>query len=262
MSIFKKIFGSKDEPEKPENTRFLYLLNKWSQNRTGENYELVVNELMNGNSYLILPSANDETQTDGWVTTKNDTPLKLTSIFDIDGLKVLGVFSDKAALLTWAKNIPSAYTALKSQAVIDLCERRNISRMVINSHSPNMFVMERNRQTKIQTVEKGTPIMIGTPRIPLNEKIVQSLVSNFSRIKNVLEAYQCMITKNNEANITIGIKLLSYSDDAKKAIMYAVQDALPNESEKLFLDIIFFDSSGWYEKIKNVEGALFYKNGM
>lgn len=259
MSIFKKIFGSKDEPGNPDNTRFLNLLNNWSQNMTNENYELVVNELMNGNSYLILPSVNDESQADGWETTTHDTTLKLTSIFDIDGLKVLGAFSDKEALLTWTKNKASAYTALKSQAVIELCERRNISRMVINSYSPNMFVMERDRKTKTHTVEKGTTIMIGTPRIPLNEEIVQSLVSSFNKIENVQEAYQCMITKNNEAAITIGIKLLSYTDDAKKAIMYAVQDAMAKEPNESFLDAIFFDASGWYEKMRNVEGALFYK---
>jgi len=60
----------------------------------------VVSELLNGNSFLLLPSENDGSNPDTWKTAQENTELKLTCVFNLDGLKVLGAFTDENALLT------------------------------------------------------------------------------------------------------------------------------------------------------------------
>jgi hypothetical protein len=261
MNFFKNLFSStpKSEPEKnPENTRLIFLLNNYGQNRSQANYTLVMKELLEGNSFLILPTINGETAIGDWKTANEDTKLKLTSVFNLDGLKVLGAFSNEKSLLAWSKK-PTPYTAVKSSAVLKMCEEISVSRIVINSGSESIFVVERNNKTEQINIEDGTTIQIGTPARPLNETIIKNLVLNFRPIENILEAYQYMQTRNNEASITIGLKLSSYSDNAKKAVLFAVQTALHNETSKTFVDILFLETDDRLDMVKNIEDALFYK---
>ena len=57
----------------------------------------------------------------------------------------------------------------------------------------------------------------------------------------------------------IGIKLLSDTDNARKAVLYAVQNVLNNEKNKTFVDIFFLETDEWYNRVKKVEESLFYK---
>lgn len=260
MNFFKKLFSSKSDPypeKNPENTRLIFLLNNYGQNSSQANYALVMKELFEGNSFLILPTLNN-TEPGGGTTAKKDAKLKLTSVYDLDGLKVLGAFSDEKSLLTWSKT-PATYTAVKAQAVFEMCKEINVSRVVINSGSQNIFVIERDNQTEKINIEEGTTIRIGTPAHPLNDRIIKNLISNFRLIENILEAYQFMQTRGNESSITVGVRLLSNSDNAKKAALFAVQSALHEEPSKIFVDIFFLETEGWLDKVRNVEDALFYK---
>jgi hypothetical protein len=266
MGIFKKIFGSKSNPEplkshqlgNPDNTRLIFLLNNYIKNRGNENYKLVVDELLNGNSFLMLPSINDETASKEWTVSKENTSLKLTTIFNLDGLKVLGAFTDSEAVYTWAKK-STPYTSVKSQAVLEMCKEMDISRIVINSDSPNMFVIERERNMQELNISANSTVMIGTPNRPLDELIISNLRSNFEKIENIIEAYQYMQTQNNQANITIGIKLSNYNDNARKAAINAVQNAITHLPKETYLDVFFLEKSDWYDRVKKVEGSLFYK---
>ncbi|MDV6168589.1 SseB family protein [Flavobacterium sp. DG1-102-2] len=81
---------------------------------------------------------NQESATEGESKT-----LRLSSVFNIDGINVLGAFTDEQALFSWAKQ-PIPYKMLESKDVIKLCEETTISRIVINSGLPTMFVLEKN----------------------------------------------------------------------------------------------------------------------
>jgi hypothetical protein len=61
MGLFDKQFGSKPKPTtQPDNTKLFQLLEICQQqNGKGDSYKNVVRELMNGSSYLLLPSQND-----------------------------------------------------------------------------------------------------------------------------------------------------------------------------------------------------------
>jgi len=263
MNLFKKLFGKEPErstEKQSENTRLIFLMNNWSENSSDQNYKLVMEELLHGNSFLILPTLNSDqvSLSENWNVAEQDMTLKLTSVYNLDGLKVLGVFCDEASLTNWSKTI-TPYTALKSQAVFELCKNLNINRIVVNSGARNMFVIQRCSTSEPRSIKQGSILRIGTPDRPLGKVILQNIVANFTTNENILEAYQYVQVINDEANLTIGLKLLSYSENAKKAALYAVEDALSNESKKTFVDIIFLDTEHQYDTVRNVEESLFYK---
>jgi hypothetical protein len=261
MGIFDKIFGKKEEVEiNPDNSKLLQLLEVYQQkNGTGESYKNVLTELINGNSFLLLPSANNDELSENWTKTEKDTTLQLTCIFNLDGLKVLGAFTDEKSLLSWTKN-PSQYTALSSQDILKFCEENLIERLVINSDLPTMYVLERSRENvKTETIEKDTTVQVGTPNNPLNKNILLKLNENFKRIEIIEEVYQYGQTKNEEFSIVLGFKLSVNSENAKTATINAVQTALQNEKIDQLLDLFFIENNSWYNTIRNVENSLIYK---
>lgn len=114
------------------------------QNGKGDSYKDVILELLNGDSLLLLPSPNDSSQNQEPIEGAGKT-LRLSSVFNIDGVTVLGAFTDEKALISWAKQ-PIPYKMLESKDVLKLCEETAIGRIVINSGSPTMFVLEQNRE--------------------------------------------------------------------------------------------------------------------
>lgn len=260
MGLFDKLFGSKPKQPNPDNSRLFQLLEIYQkENGKGDSYKNVVLELMNGNSYLLLPSQNDNESTGMWTTTEKNTTLKLTCIYNLDGLKVLGAFTDENALVSWAKK-PTQYTALPSKDVLKLCEEQLIERIVINSDLPTMFVLEKNRANiKTETIQEQTTVQVGTPNRPLEKRIIQKLIEQFKRVDTIDEVYQYGQTKNKEFSIVLGFKLSTNSDNAKTASINAVQTALQDETIDQLLDLFFIEDNGWYQTIRNVENSFIYK---
>jgi hypothetical protein len=114
------------------------------QKGKGDSYKDVILELLNGDSLLLLPSANGGSENQESATDSESKTLKLSSVFNVDGIKVLGAFTDENALFSWAKQ-PVPYKMLESKDVLKLCEETAIGRIVINSGLPTMFVLEQNR---------------------------------------------------------------------------------------------------------------------
>jgi SseB protein N-terminal domain len=261
MGLFDKLFGNKPTATNPDNSRLFQLLEIYQkQNGKGDSYKNVVLELMNGNSFLLLPSQNDNESSGAWTTAEKNTTLKLTCVYNLDGLKVLGAFTDENALVNWTKK-PTQYTALSSKDVMKLCEEQLIERIVINSELPTMFVLERNRTNiKTETIQEETTVQVGTPNRPLERGILQKLIDQFKRVETIDEVYQYGQTKNNEFSIVLGFKLLTNSDNAKTAAINAVQTALQGEKIDQLLDLFFIEDDGWYQTIRNLENSLFYKS--
>jgi len=111
------------------------------QKGAADSYKDVIMELLNGDSLLYLPSPPDSSENQESAT--ESRTLRLSSVFNIDGINVLGAFSDENALFTWAKQ-PVSYKMLESKDVLKLCEETSIGRIVINSGLPTMFVLEKN----------------------------------------------------------------------------------------------------------------------
>jgi hypothetical protein len=185
--------------------------------------------------------------------------LQLTSVYNLDGLKVLGAFTDEDSLVAWAKR-PAQYTALRSQDVLQLCEEQRIERIVINSDLPNMLVLERNRvNMKTDTMTETTTVQVGTPNRPLETRIVKKLIDQFKRIDTIDEVYQYGQTRNGEFSIVLGFKLVINSDNAKTATLNAVQDALQGENLDQLVDLFFIEDEDWYQTVRNVQNSFIYK---
>lgn len=263
MRIFDKLFGkNKAKPKMADrdNSRLFNLLEIYrQQNGQGDSYKNVVFELMNGISCLLLPSENDGANSDTWITAPKGTMLNLTCVFNLDGLKVLGAFTDENALLSWTKK-PTPYTALSSKDLLKLCEENSIERIVINSDLPTMFVLERNREAiRTDTIQEDTVVKVGTPNRPLDKTVISKLIGQFKRIDTIQEVYQYGQTRNNEFSIVLGFKLSTNSENAKTAAINAVQTALQGESMDQLLDLFFIEDDGWYQTITNVENSFVYK---
>ena len=130
----------------PDNTRLLQLLDQYAkENGAGETYKDVVMELMNGNSFLIFPTQDDTELAPGqWTTLEKATTLKISSIFEVEGNKMFGVFTDEKSLFSWTKT-PTHYTAMRAQDVLKLGQANNIEKIVINNGLPNMFVLKKTK---------------------------------------------------------------------------------------------------------------------
>ncbi len=228
MNFFKKLFGSTKTVETqqkidPDNTKLNFLLHQWGENPSDENYVAVMTEILNGNCFLLLPSVNDE-EASTWMTLEQGAPLKLTSVFNLDGLKVLGAFSDELALVEWAKQ-PTQYTAIATATVIEICKEKGIDRIVINSDQKNMYVLERNRENiSTKTIETDTKVLVGTPINPLPQHIVDKLISNFKKVDAIEEAYQYVQVLDNETSHVLGIKMSVNSDNAMAALQNAINN--------------------------------------
>lgn len=258
MGLSDNLKGGKDEKNTPNNNRLLLLLSVYeSQQGSQESYMGVLSELLNGNSYLLLPTVNKD-KTEGWKNIEKDDSLQITSVFDMEGLKVLGAFTDEMALLKWADR-ETQYTAIPSKDVLDMCENNGIGRIVINSGQSNMFVLERNRgNIQTQTLTQNTDVLLGMPNEPLSNEIVERLKNSFSKVEIIQEAYQYGQSIGSDFNIVIGFRIANYTENAKKATMDAVSDGLKDVEISHAIDLFFLEDEKFYGTIKNLEGSLIY----
>jgi len=202
MGIFDKLFGSKkkeSEIEKPNNNKLTGLLESYGKNKSQENYQKVFNEIVDGNSILILPSVNDGNEKDEWKTIKKDSTLKLTSVFDQDGLKVLGAFTTPEKLVEWSKK-ETEYTAMQAQDAIDFCQTHGIDRIVIDTDSTTMFILERNKENvKTETIQEETEVQVGSPMKPISGEHLNKFRLNFEKVDIIKEVYQYAMVRNTES---------------------------------------------------------------
>lgn len=268
MNFLKKLFGGQatdkenlpqTDEQKPDNTKLLNLLHEWKNNESPENYIKVVNELQDGQSFLLLPSINDGRTSNGWKTAKVGSTLKLTSVFDVDGLKVLGAFTDESALLIW-KRKATEFTTMRSQDVIEFCQMHGIDRIVINSDQPTMFVLERNRENiKSETIQKDTEVKIWTPKNPITGNLLEKLKVNFSKVSTIQEVYHYGMTRNDEDVLILAFRLDIYSNDSRFACMSAIQNSMNGETLELPLDLFYLESESWHNTAKDIPNSLIYR---
>jgi hypothetical protein len=231
----------------------------YGQHRSNDNYKVVLDEILNGNSFLLLPSANSGVGENDWTNPETGVTLTLKSVFNLDGLKVLGAFTDEYALLHWTKK-ETQYTGMRTQAVLEFCQKHSIDRIVINSDQKNMYVLERNRQHfKAMTVEEDTKVSIGMPANPLKKHIIDRLVENFKNVDTIEEAYQFAQNRNGNISIVLGVKLSVVSDNSRAALLNAITNSIGNEKTDLPVDIFVLETEAWLSTARKVENALFYK---
>jgi SseB protein N-terminal domain len=261
MGIFKKLLSGESKPGNPDNSKLLRLIDiYWKSEGKGKAYENVVLELTSGNSFLILPgSSGFAEKPDGWITTDEKTKLGLSSIYNLDGLKVLAAFTDERALLDWAKK-PCAYTSMRSQSVLQLCEDNGIARIIINNSSSNTFVLEKDRSAATQefAIPANEKLLLGIPETPLSKSIIEKLITRFKNLDNILEVYHYGQTKDNQFSLVLAFALENISENGEKAVIDAVGEAIADETLQYPLDVFFIETKDWKKEISRIDGASIY----
>lgn len=216
MSLLSNLFGKKQNQddssknEQPDNTRLLKLLHAYRENENNENYQRVVDELMNGNACLLLPTVNSGSPKETWRDMEEGEDLKLTSVFDVDGLTVLGAFTGEEPLLDWAGK-KTEYTAMSSSDALDLCMANGIERIVIDSHQPTMFVMQRGQHDiETESLQEGSKILLGFPAQPIEGRILEKLKTRCNKKPFIQEVHQFIMSRKQETSLVLGFKLDLY----------------------------------------------------
>lgn len=139
---------------KPDNSKLTALLNAWAKDMSKDNYGRVRKELMEGNSFLMLPSGESGDAVEGWKKVAEGTKIQLASLYTVKGVKTLGVFTDVDSVLRWSKGKPMYCNSFNSETVFEICERNGIKRIVINSGSENIFPLDYYTEGEIEPGEE------------------------------------------------------------------------------------------------------------
>lgn len=264
MGIFDKFFGSKKtdakiEVKQPNNEKLISLLESYGKNQSQENYQKAFNEIVDGNSLLILPSINDGNDKDEWKTLKKASTLKLTSVFNQDGLKVLGAFTAPEKLLEWSKK-ETEFTAMNAKDAIGFCQTHGIDRIVIDSDSSTMFILERNKENvKTETIQEETQVQVGTPMKPISGKHLIKFQQNFAKVDVIKEVYQYAMVRKNESILVLGYVLDTYTDNSRTACIHTIQNSMDGETLELPLEMFMLEDESWLQTVKGIDNSLIYR---
>lgn len=259
MNLFKKLFGKKETEFTPDNTQLWQLLQQYNANRSQEHFIAVYTALQSDHSYLIVPTFNDDnTPKDEWYTAKKGDVLQFTTVYDIEGLKVFGVFSSPEALATWAKK-EMTYTLMSSKVVLEIAEQQQFGRIVIDSDLDTMYVLERDvSNITTEVVQKETTVLIWTPKKPIGGKQKECLVAQFKKNENILSVYHFGMTKNEEMILILAVELEQETENGRLGFLSTLNDGMSGFTLDLPLDIMYINPEhSLYETAKQHECFYF-----
>jgi hypothetical protein len=265
MALWNKLFGERQKnggsaDDTPDNTRLMELINKYASTRNYDDYMKAYQELETGRAFLLLPSNGETSAQTGWRKTAEGETLKLTSVFEMDGLRVLGAFTDEAALLSWSKT-RTPYVAMPSKSVLEICYSDGIGRIVINTGLDNMFVLERDSKAFNSTkLEADTLIREGVPERPLRKEVLQRIARGFEGLGVVQRAFHYGRELKGSFSLVVGVKLLHDSENARKAVKLAIHDVLKTETLDQPFDIYFIEKEEPLKAISSIQDALFFQS--
>lgn len=130
----------------PDNTNLLSAIKAFRNDQNEETFMAVLNELQGNNAFLLVPTTEPivgkDRNKEGWSTIEKGTQMSFTSVFEVEGQKVLGAFTSQNTLTNWA-NETKPFASLPAKDVLDIAMQNNIERIVIDSNQETMFVLGR-----------------------------------------------------------------------------------------------------------------------
>lgn len=268
MSLLRKLFGSKKESIKNiDNNRLIRLLDKWGREETSFCFQAVCHELLEGNSFFLIPTINNTDEKQGeWKSLEEGLSLQLASVEKVEEIKTLFAFSDEEALRTWRKE-EGHYNLLKTQDVFEICRRTEIDRIVINNGQRNTFTIERQKEEELQeeeeTQEQGTKVRIGIPHNPLSLSIVRKIKDNAKLTPSIEQVYQYMQenideSPENQFVLMIGIVISEITDENRNAAVSAIKQSLQGQKKPDYpLGIMILDEN-WIIRMRSINNQPFY----
>ncbi|SHJ20054.1 SseB family protein [Flavobacterium haoranii] len=130
----------------PNNTKLLSAIKTFQNNQNQETFLAVFNELQGNNAFLLIPTTEPivgkDRNEEGWSTIEKGTQMSFTSVFEVDGQKILGAFTSQQTLMNWA-NETKPFASLPARDVLDIAMQNGIEKIVIDSNQDTMFVLGR-----------------------------------------------------------------------------------------------------------------------
>ncbi|MGV7106758.1 SseB family protein [Flavobacterium sp. U410] len=140
---------STTQPEmefQPNNTNLLTHIKAFRENQNQDTFMAVLNELQGNNAFLLIPTTEPivgkDRNEEGWSTIEKGTQMSFTSVFEVEGQKVLGAFTSQEKLMQWA-NDTKPFASLPAKDILEIAMQNNIERIVIDSNQDTMFVLGR-----------------------------------------------------------------------------------------------------------------------
>ncbi len=131
----------------PNNSNLLKNIKNFQNNQKQETFMAVFNELQGENAFLIIPTAEpvmgENKDENGWSTIEKGKQMTFTSVFEVDGQKVLGAFTSQQTLMIWAKET-KPFVSIPAKEVLDIAMQNDISKIIIDSNQDTMFVLGRS----------------------------------------------------------------------------------------------------------------------
>ncbi len=129
----------------PNNDKLLEKIKAFQTNQNQETFSSVLAELQGNNAFLLVPTVapvTGKTPEKDWTTIEKGTQLSFTSVFEVEGKLVMGVFTSQATLLHWA-NETKPFVTLPAKEVLEIAVEHQISQIIIDSNQESMFVLGR-----------------------------------------------------------------------------------------------------------------------
>lgn len=258
MNFFKKLFGKKEPEFTPDNSVLLQLIQAYHQNETPENYKKVIEELYGPRAFLVVPTDGEQSKSDEWKTLEKGTSVAFTTVFDVEGMLVFGVFTSETTLSKWTDR-ETAFMAMPARAVLDLAETHSFGRVVIDSDQDTMFVLERNvSNTNEITIEEDTEVLIWYPKQPISGDHKKQLCSAFAKVSSIKEVYHFGMTRNDEAILILAFLLDEVNDNSRLAVLSAMNDGMNGFSTEFPIEMMYVkEGDNWHTTGNNFE--VFYK---
>lgn len=131
----------------PNNFNLLTVIKAFRNNQNEETFMAVLNELQGNNAFLLVPTTEPivgkDRNEEGWSTIEKGTQMSFTSVFEVEGQKVLGAFTSQQNLMNWA-NETKSFASLPARDVLDIAIQNGIEKIVIDSNQDTMFVLGRS----------------------------------------------------------------------------------------------------------------------
>lgn len=131
----------------PNNSNLLTVIKAFRNNQNEETFMAVLNELQGNNAFLLVPTTEPivgkDRNEEGWSTIEKGTQMSFTSVFEVEGQKVLGAFTSQQNLMNWA-NETKPFASLPARDVLDIAMQNGIEKIVIDSNQDTMFVLGRS----------------------------------------------------------------------------------------------------------------------
>ncbi|MFC4739889.1 SseB family protein [Flavobacterium ponti] len=129
----------------PNNTNLLAKIKSFQNNQSQETFMAVLEELQGDNAFLLVPTSSPvtgENPEKGWTTLEKGAQLSFTSVFEVEGKLVMGVFTSQATLMNWASET-KPFVTLPAKEVLEIAVENKVSQIIIDSNQESMFVLGR-----------------------------------------------------------------------------------------------------------------------